>query len=122
MLTIIIAKTGKPFSDFNQLCVLHKNSVKLGETYLNDKRCREFIEASAEVMKRDQRDALNKAKPRFFALMADGATDTSNNELELIYVRMLYNGEPVNKFLAITELPKGTADGVIESIRESIPW
>ena len=35
-----IAKNERPFSDFNQLCMLQvNNGVTLGETYLNDKRC-----------------------------------------------------------------------------------
>lgn len=116
-----LAKSGRPFSDFNQLCILQvKNGVSLGETYLNDKRCREFIEAIAEVMKRDQKEAMNSAQPRFFTLMADSGTDTSNKDLEIIYVRMLCDGEPINKFLTIAELPNGTADGVIESFERAM--
>ena len=56
-----LAKNGRPFSDFNQLCILQvKNGVSLGETHLNDKRCREFIEAIAEGMKRDQKEAIKQ--------------------------------------------------------------
>ena len=83
--TYYIAKSGRPFSDFNQLCILQvKNGVTLGETYLNDKRCREFTEAIAEVMKRDQKETMNNAQPRFFTIMGDGGTDTSNEDLEII--------------------------------------
>ena len=61
-----LAKNGRPFSDFNQLCILQvKNGVSLGETYLNDKRCREFMGAIAEVMKRDQKEAINSASHAF---------------------------------------------------------
>mgnify|MGYP000046596256 FL=1 len=83
--TYYIAKSGRPFSDFNQLCILQvKNGVTLGETYLNDKRCREFTEAIAEVMKRDQKETMNNAQPRFFTIMGNGGTDTSNKDLEII--------------------------------------
>ena len=83
--TYYIAKSGRPFSDFNQLCILQvKNGVTLGETYLNDKRCREFTEAIAEVMKRDQKETMNNAQSRFFTIMGDGGTDTSNKGLEII--------------------------------------
>ena len=83
--TYYIAKSGRPFSDFNQLCILQvKNGVTLGETYLNDKRCREFTEAIAEVMKRDQKETMNNAQSRFFTIMGDGGTDTSNKDLEII--------------------------------------
>lgn len=71
-----IAKSGRPFSDFNQLCILQvKNGVTLGETYLNDKRCRD---------ERDQKETMNNAQPRFFTIMGDGGTDTSNKDLEII--------------------------------------
>ena len=83
--TYYIAKSGRPFSDFNQLCILQvKNGVTLGETHLNDKRCREFTEAIAEVMKRDQKETMNNAQSRFFTIMGDGGTDTSNKDLEII--------------------------------------
>jgi len=50
-----IAKNERPFSDFNQLCMLQvKNGVTLGETYLNDKCCHEF-EAIAEIMELEER-------------------------------------------------------------------
>ena len=52
--------------------------------------------------------------------MADSGTGTSNKQLELVYVRMLCDGEPVNKFLTIIELSNGTADGVIESFERAM--
>ena len=63
---------------------------------------------------------MNNAQPRFFTLMADSGTDTSNKDLEVIYVRMLCDGEPINKFLTIIELSNGTADGVIESFERAM--
>lgn len=116
-----IAKNERPFSDFNQLCMLQvKNGITLGETYLNDKRCREFIEAIAEIMELEGRDAINHFQPPFFSLMGDGGTDSSNKDLEVIYVRMLCNGKPVNKYLKIVELPNGTADGVNASFDQAL--
>lgn len=52
--------------------------------------------------------------------MGDGGTDSSNKDLEIIYVRMLCNGEPVNKYLKNVELPNGTADGVIASFDQAL--
>ena len=95
------------------MCTLQvKNGVTLGETYLNDKR-REFIERISEVMEHETRDMMNNARPRFFSLIGDCATDSSNKDLEILFARMLCNGEPVNKYLKIVELPYGTSDGVI---------
>ena len=48
-------------------------------------------------MELEARDAMNNSQPRLFSLMGDGGTDSSNKDLEIIYVRMLCNGEPVNK-------------------------
>lgn len=116
-----IAKNERPFSDFNQLCTLQvKNGVTLAETYLNDKCCREFIETIFEVMEHVTRDMMNNAHPRFFSLMGDGGSDSCNKDLEILYVRMLCNGEPVNKYLKIVELPNGTADGVITSFNRAL--
>lgn len=63
-------------------------------------------------MELEARDAMNiyNSQPRLFSLIGDGGTDSSNKNLEIIYVRMLCNGEPVNKYLKIVELPNGTAD------------
>ena len=63
---------------------------------------------------------MNNSQPRFFSLMGDGGTDSSNKDLEIIYVRMLCNGEPVNKYLKIVELPNGAADGVIASFDQAL--
>ena len=46
--------------------------------------------------------------------MGDGGTDSSNKDLEIIYVRMLGN-----EYLNIVELPNGTADGVIASFNQA---
>lgn len=46
--------------------------------------------------------------------------DSCNKDLEILYVRMLCNGEPVNKYLKIVELPNGTADGVITSFNRAL--
>lgn len=43
-----------------------------------------FTEAIAEVMKRDQKETMNNAQSRFFTIMGDGGTDTSNKGLEII--------------------------------------
>jgi len=42
--------------------------------------------------------------------MADVRTDSSNKDLEIIHIQMLYGGQAVNRFLTIAELPNGTAD------------
>ena len=61
-----------------------KNGITLAETYLNDKHCREFIEAIAEIVELEERDAMNNSQPRFSSLMGDVGTDSSNKDLGII--------------------------------------
>ena len=56
-----------------------KNGLSLGETYINDKGCRVFIEAIDGVMKEDESQLVNKQC--FISVMADSGTDTSNKDL-----------------------------------------
>ena len=56
-----------------------KNGLSLGETYINDKGCRVFIEAIDGVTKEDESQLVNKQ--RFLSVMADSGTDTSNKDL-----------------------------------------
>ena len=114
-ISYFIEKHERPFSDFEDLCKLHaKNGLSLGETYINDKGCRAFGEAIDGVMKKDESQQVNKQY--FISVMADSRTDTSNKDLELVYVRFLGNGFPVNKYVAVLELKKADANGVIASI------
>ena len=87
-ISYFIAKHEPPFSDFEDFCKLHvKNGLSLGETYINDKGCRVFVEAIDGVMKEDESQQVNNQ--RFISVMADSGTDTSNKDLELVYVRFL---------------------------------
>ena len=91
-----------------------KNGLSLGETYINDKGCRVFVEAIDGVMKEDESQLVNKQ--RFSLVMADSGTDTSNKDLELVYVRFLENDLPVNKYVAVLEPKNADANDVIASI------
>lgn len=54
----------------------------IGETYINDKGCRDFVEAIDGVMKEDESQLVNKQ--RFISVMADSGKDTSDKDLERI--------------------------------------
>ena len=90
-----------PFISF-KLCGLQiKNDVELGNTYFNDHACKNFIVSSAERFKADLSEKLNNASPGFFSAIADGSTDSGIVEQQLLFVRFLDNGLPVNIFLAV---------------------
>ena len=57
---------------------------------INDRGCHVFVEAIDDVMKEAESQQVNKK--RFISVMADSGTDTSNKDLELVYVRFLENG------------------------------
>ena len=112
-----VAKEEMPFSSFKSLCELQiKNDVELGNTYFNDHACKNFIESSAEILKADLSEKLNNASPRFFSAMADGSTDSGIIEQELLFVRYLNNGLPVNRFLTVQSVKHANADGILQAI------
>ena len=112
-----VAKEEMPFSSFKSLCELQiKNDVDLGNTYFNDHACKNFIESSAEILKADLSEKLNNASPRFFSAMADGSTDSGIIEQELLFVRYLNNGLPVNRFLTVQSVKHANADGILQAI------
>ena len=114
-ISYFIAKHERPFSDFEDLHKLHmKNGLSLWEIYINDKGCRVLVEAIDGVMKEDESQQVNKQC--FISVMADSGTDTSNKDLELVYVRFLENGLPVSRYVAVVELKNADANGVIASI------
>ena len=96
-LSYFIATHERPFSE--DLCKLRtKNDLSLGETYINDKGCRVFVEAIDGVMKEDESKQVNKQC--FISVMTDSGTDTSKKDHEIVYVSFLENGLPVNKYVA----------------------
>ena len=112
-----VAKEEMPFSSFKSLCELQiKNDVELGNTYFNDHACKNFIESSAEILKADLSEKLNNASPRFFSAMADGSTDSGIIEQELLFVRYLNNGLPVNRFLTVQSVKHANADGIYANV------
>lgn len=54
----------------------------------------------------------------FFTILIDGATDVSVTENELIYVRLLQDGIPANKYFSIEDVESADAAGVLNSINE----
>ena len=72
--------------------------ANLGDSYLNDKRCREFIGSISAVQHLAVAERLIKQSPWFFSLIVDGGTDVSTKELELMYMRYLEQGTTVNRF------------------------
>ena len=118
-----IAQAGKPYSDFKDLMELQVanfgNQYKSGyETYLNDKACHEFIKCIAEDLL--ERNASHIKEDSFISILADGSTDKSNTEQEIIYVTMLKAGRPVTQFITLYSVPNADAEHLTEALKETM--
>ena len=112
-----ISKENLAFAKFPQLCKLQmKNGVDLEETYLNDHRCKEFIQSISSVMKSHLHLQITSRQPFSFSCMADQAVDCGVIEEEIIFIRTVENGLAVNKYATIQGVVKSDANGVLASI------
>lgn len=74
-----------PFTKYEKMITTEKkHGVKLGDTYLNDKKAAEFTECIANVLKEKTETLVKNAN--YFTVFMDGSTDASVVEKELIYV------------------------------------
>jgi hypothetical protein len=110
-----LAYHNKPFTDMKMMCTLmKKNSVDLPDNYDNDVRAREFAYSIAECIQLDAvNDILNSP---YVSILADGSTDVSFREQEIVYLRYLSDGEVKTRFISLEELKSSDAKGVKEGI------
>jgi len=107
-----ITKEELPFTKYRSLLLLHKkNGVDISPTYDNDVKCAEIISCIYENMKSDLCDLLKST--RYASIIIDGDTDILVKECEMVYVRILENGKPVNRLLGQQEVEYATAAGDI---------
>lgn len=105
-----IAKEETAFVKFGPLITLHKkNGVDINPTYDNDKRCAEMIGQIADTMKGSLAEKLRAA--HYLSVLIDGDSDISNTECEIVYVRLLENGKPVNLLVGQQSLEHSHALG-----------
>ena len=108
-----------PFTTYPHLCLLEeKHAVDLGQTYRNDKACKEFIVAISDQFKNEIGEQLQRAQ--FLGVMADSATDVGVQEVEDVYVRYLKDGEPVNTFVGLRPCPHAKAPGITEAVNSAM--
>jgi len=106
------------FKSYNGLIGLQeKNGLDLGNFYRSDNACRRFLKYIYEDLFQNSLNELSKK--RFFSILIDGATDTSVTECELIYLRYLSGGKPVNHYLSIEDIKNANAPGIISAIEKA---
>ena len=117
--TYYVAYLKLPFSIFPQLCSLQrKNGLSLGNTYMNDHACKEFCKHVSHTFMADLLDSLHTAK--FISIMADGATDVSCLEEEIVDVRFVSGGAPNTMFVGLEEVESSKAPGILKAIKSVI--
>lgn len=107
----MVAKEDYSISDFEKICKLQKkNGLSLGETYMNDKAGKLFINYIAKDIRQEIRNDIEQSD--FFSLMSDSATDRSSTNSEIVYATFVKDGISKTRYLALVELEDGSANSI----------
>jgi hypothetical protein len=85
--------------------------------YLNNCFCR-FIKYIYESLFITSKHHLQE-DVHFFSILIDGATDSSVTENELIYLRFVEDGKPVNHYFSIENVEHANAAGILQTIEQA---
>ncbi|KAL7407867.1 hypothetical protein ABVT39_014850 [Epinephelus coioides] len=111
-----VAKEELPFTKFGPLIMHHKkNSINVSATYDNHVRCAEVIGLIADEMKCEL--ATKVKDTHYLSIMTDGDMDVSTKECEVVYVRLILDGKPVNKLVGQQEVQHAHAKGILEATK-----
>ena len=114
-----IAKNNRPFSDYVWMATLdERKGLFLGETYRNEKACKEFIHSIAN-MEKDKVTAEMK-DVKFITVVSDGSTDVSVSENEIVYLRCCRQGIPKTLFVSMQAVEKADANGIFMALAKSL--
>ena len=112
-----ILKEEMPFASFPSLLLLQKKNgsdLRKLDSYCNDQACRRLTPFLDEPI-RDEILAEIADAP-ILSVLFDGATDVSVTEVEIIYVRIVKNGEVKEYFCGLGNLEHANAEGVFQAI------
>ncbi|ROI96431.1 Zinc finger protein 862 [Anabarilius grahami] len=88
--------------------------LAVGKTYRNANQAQVFMHYIAEVERRKVKEEISANK--FISIMADGSTDSSVMEEELVYTRMSRAGKVKVQFVGIQALKKADAACITDAI------
>ena len=85
---------------------------------MNDHACKKFCKHISNTFRADVIDSLSTAK--FISIMADGATDVSCLEEEIVYLRFVSGGAPKTCYVQLAEVESAKASGILKAIKSVI--
>lgn len=109
---------------FTVYLTLLKLQIKKGsdlskvKSYQSDKACSRYAPYIAESIRDDILESLHDARALF--VMFDGATAYSVSEVEIVFCRVLKNGEPKEFFIGLEDLEHAHAQGVFDAIERAM--
>lgn len=110
-----VAKKAKPFTEYELMIEIQsKNGLDFGDNYLTSNAAKRFINNIAESIKQDFISDMLKSP--YLCVLADGSTDSSIVEQEVVLVRYIQNGKPITNMISVEALSSGTSEGVKNGI------
>ncbi|XP_062583464.1 zinc finger protein 862-like [Saccostrea cucullata] len=88
--------------------------LQIGNTYLTDKYCQQFVSYIADVHRDLQKEKVEHAS--FLSIISDGSTDTSSKETEIVYIKASVNCEVFTYFAGLKHVSKADAEGISRAI------
>lgn len=120
-LAYYVAKRELPFAEFPHLIAITKKiGTSLPSQYTSDQACRRFLQYIHQELKDQQIATINAAS--VISVLADGSTDKSVKEQELVYVRCVDRkiGQPIQCYVSIETLDNANAPGVLQGIETGV--
>jgi hypothetical protein len=112
-----LQKKKKP--DFEKLCALAKKlETDIGKNYQNSFMASKFSGIISDNLKDDLISKVFSSK--FVSVLADGSTDSSVQEQEVVYLRYLENGKAITSLVDIVSLEHAHAERVYTAIESAL--
>ncbi|CAM9481541.1 unnamed protein product, partial [Heterosigma akashiwo] len=89
------------------------NGLDMGVNYYSSHSAKEFLQLMKEEELSRIKEEIKEAN--FLCLIADGSNDTGVVEQEVVHLRYVNKGKPVNRFIKISSVENGTAQAIFES-------
>ncbi|XP_069102088.1 uncharacterized protein [Argopecten irradians] len=100
------------------MCRLDKaKGIDIGTSYLNDKSASTFVQTIADVTQDSVREKVLKSK--YVSFTCDGSTDSTGDDMENVYVRVVVDGIVEDLFLNIGTANSAASAGIFKFLMET---